>query len=156
MFCVTPFVPTIGTQVMSEKSEIRSETMSELLLSEASSLLREVAGDRRADESKKAVLRRVGREVQDWTASRIKDVWYRDRRVRIRANEVEYLRALVSRRQEQKAEVNELEALRDRVARIERLLEATDPAFHGPSITAARQQLSEMAGEPCALDRSNT
>ncbi|SFL93507.1 hypothetical protein SAMN03159423_4504 [Bradyrhizobium sp. NFR13] len=141
---------------MSEKSEIRSETMSELLLSEASSLLREVAGDRRADESKKAVLRRVGREVQDWTASRIKDVWYRDRRVRIRAYEVEYLRALVSRRQEQKAEVNELEALRDRVSRIERLLGATDPAFHSPSIAAARQQLSEMAGEPRVVDRSNT
>ncbi|WP_441277790.1 hypothetical protein AB7783_12320 [Tardiphaga sp. 172_B4_N1_3] len=141
---------------MSEKSEIRSEAMSEMLLSEASSLLRTVAGARRADESKKAVLRRVGREVQDWTASRIKDVWYRDRRVSIRASEVEYLRTLVKRRQEQKAEANELDALRDRVSRIERLLEATDPAFHSPSIAAARQQLSDMAGEPGTVDRSDT
>lgn len=68
---------------MSEKFENRSERMSEFSLSEASNLLRQVAGNRRADESKKAVLRRVGRLVKDWTPSRIKDVWYCDKRVRI-------------------------------------------------------------------------
>ena len=129
---------------MSEKSEIRSDKMSELLLNEASSLLRQVAGDRLADESKKAVLRRVGREVKDWTASRIKDVWYRDPRVRIRADEVEYLRALVDQRQGKKADVDELDALRTRIARLERLLEATDPARIGPRLPADRQPLGEM------------
>jgi hypothetical protein len=129
---------------MSEKSEIRSDKMSELLLNEASSLLRQVAGNRRADESKKAVLRRLGREVKDWTASRIKDVWYRDPRVRIRADEVEYLRALVDQRQEKKADVDELAALRTRIARLERLLEATDPALGGPRLPADRQSLGEM------------
>ncbi|MDB5619500.1 hypothetical protein [Tardiphaga sp.] len=129
---------------MSEKSEIRSDKMNELLLNEASSLLRQVAGNRRADESKKAVLRRVGREVKDWTASRIKDVWYRDPRVRLRANEVEYLRTLVGQRQGLEADVDELAALRTRIARLERLLEATDPALSGPMLPADRQSLGEM------------
>lgn len=137
---------------MSEKSENRSERMSEFSLSEASSLLRQVAGNRRADESKKAVLRRVGRVVKDWTPSRIKDVWYCDKRVRIRATEVEQLRSLVSQREEQKAETDELAVLRTRIARLERLLEATDPAFHRPGIAAARQQLSAMGREPGAVD----
>ena len=137
---------------MSEKSENRSERMSEFLLSEASSLLRQIAGNRLADESKKAVLRRVARAVKDWTPSRIRAVWYCDKRVRIRATEVEQLRALVSRRQEEKADLDELATLRTRIARLERLLDATDPAFHGPGIAAARQQLSEMGGEPGAMD----
>lgn len=140
---------------MSEKSENRSERMSELLLIEASTLLREVAGNRRADESKKAVLRRVGREVKDWTASRIKDVWYRDPRVRIRANEVEYLRSLVSQRQGKKADVDELASLRTRIARLERLLEAPDPALGRPVLPAARQQFGEMGGGRGAVDRSD-
>lgn len=138
---------------MSEKSEKRSERMSEYLLSEASSLLRQVAGNRRADESKKAVLRRVGRVVKDWTPSRIKDVWYCDKRVRIRAAEVEQLRTLVSQREEPKADVDELVAtLHARVERLESLLEATAPAPDGARLPASRLLLSEMGGEPGALD----
>ncbi|SNS36634.1 hypothetical protein SAMN05216374_0996 [Tardiphaga sp. OK246] len=137
---------------MSEKSEKSSEAMGELLLAEASDLLRQVAGDRRADESMKAVLRRVGRDVKDWTASRIKDVWYRDPRVRIRANEVEYLRALVSERQEPKAEVDELVTLRTRIDRLESLLAATAPANARPRVSAPRQQFRAMGGEPGLVD----
>lgn len=141
---------------MAENSEIRSDKMSELLLNEASTLLRQVAGNRRADESKKAVLRRVGREVKDWTASRIKDVWYRDPRVRIRADEVEYLRALVDQREGKKADVDELAALRTRIARLERLLEATDPAPVSSVFPPSGQSLREMGGGRGALDRSDT
>ncbi|WP_445490234.1 hypothetical protein [Rhodopseudomonas sp. RCAM05734] len=137
---------------MSEKSEIRSDKMSELLLNEASTLLRQVAGNRRADESKKAVLRRVGREVKDWTASRIKDVWYRDPRVRIRADEVDYLRALVDQREGKKADVDELDALRTRIARLEFLLEATDPALGRAGLSQDRQEFGEMGGRPGAVD----
>lgn len=137
---------------MSEKSEIRSESMSEYLLNEASDLLRAVAGNRRADESKKAVLRRVGREVKDWTASRIKDVWYRDPRVRIRADEVEYLRALVGTRKAKKDATDELVALRDRVSRLEQLLEATDPAVSRPGAPAPRQHVRQVGGASSAVD----
>lgn len=137
---------------MSEKSENPSETMSELLLNEASDLLRQVAGERRADESKKAVLRRVGRDVKAWTASRIKDVWYRDPRVRMRADEVEYLRALVSERQEPKAEVDDLVTLRTRVERLESLLAATAPAPSGTRVSAPRQQFSAVGGGPGLVD----
>ena len=137
---------------MSEKFEKSSETMSDLLLNEASDLLRQVAGDRRADESIKAVLRRVGRDVKCWTASRIKDVWYRDPRVRIRADEVEQLRALVSERQEPKAEVDDLVTLRTRVARLEGLLAATAPSPAGAGVSAPGQQFSAMGGEPGLVD----
>lgn len=137
---------------MSEFSEKPSETMSETLLTEASGLLRQVAGDRRADESMKGVLRRVGRELRDWTASRVKSVWYADPRVRIRADEVEYLRALVSERQEPKAGVDELVTLRTRIDRLESLLKATAPAPTGASVPAPRQQFSTVGGEPGVVD----
>ncbi|MDB5579638.1 MAG: hypothetical protein JWR80_4814 [Bradyrhizobium sp.] len=137
---------------MSEKSEIPSESMSSYLLNEASNLLRQVAGDRRADESKKAMLRRVGRDVKDWTASRVKDVWYRDPRVRIRANEVEYLRALVCQRQEKKADVDELDALRTRITRLEYLLEATAPPLDRPGMPAPGQQFGEVGGGSGVVD----
>jgi hypothetical protein len=136
---------------MSEKSENPSETMIQLL-NEASILLRHLAGERRADESVKAVLRRVGRDVKEWTGSRIKDVWYRDSRVRIRANEVEYLRALVRQRREKKADVDELDALRTRITRLEYLLEATAPALDRPGLPAPGQQLGEVGGEPGVVD----
>ena len=137
---------------MSEKSEKSSEAMGEVLLNEASDLLRQVAGERRADESVKGVLLRVGRDVKAWTASRIKDVWYRDPRVRIRADEVEYLRALVSERQEPKAEVDELVTLRTRIDRLESLLKATAPPPAGARVPAPRQQFSAVGGEPGVVD----
>ena len=139
---------------MSEKSEIPSESMSSYLLNEAANLLRMVAGDRRADESKKAVLRRIGRDIKKWKPSRIKDVWYRDPRVRIRADEVEYLRALVDQRTEPKADVDELATLRTRIARLESIIEATAPSLAGSRLPAPGQQLGEVGGGPGVVDRS--
>lgn len=139
---------------MSEIRENRSEAMSTATLKEASDLLRELAGRREADESIKAVLRRVSRKLADWNPSRVRDVWYRDPRVKIRATEVEHLRALVKRKA-QKADVDELVEIRTRVARIERLLEAADPAFAGPTIAAARHQLGQVRGEPGLARRSD-
>ena len=126
--------------------------MSDLLLNEASDLLRQVAGNRRADESMKGVLRRVGRDVKEWSASRVRAIWYRDPRVRIRADEVELLRALVSERQEPKAEVDDLVTLRSRIDRLESLLEATAPPPAGARVPAPRQQFSAVGGEPGVVD----
>lgn len=119
-------------------------------LDEASDLLRKIAG-RRADESKKAAIRRLTRKLTDWSENRIRDVWRRDRRVRIRAEEVEQLRAITEPKIKTGTD-NELAELRNRIARLERLLEATDPAFHSPAIAAARQQLGEVGRKPGTVD----
>lgn len=125
---------------MSEIRENRSEAMSTATLKEAADLLRKLAGGREADESVKAVLRRVRRKLTDWKPSRVRDVWYRDPRVKVRAGEIEQLRALVDRRANDKAEVDELAQLRNRISRLEAILERSDEAFHGPALAALRDQ----------------
>jgi Lon protease-like protein len=137
---------------MISENHDKASDMRTATLDEASDLLRKIAGNREADESKKAVFRRLGRKLSDWSHSRIRGVWYRDSRVRLRAEEVDQLRSIVGQQEGKKAEINELATLRDRIARIERLLEATDPAFHSPAIAAARQQLGEVGGKPRAVD----
>ena len=125
---------------MSEIRENQSEAMSTASLDEAADLLRELAGNRRANESMKAVLRRVRRRLADWKPSRVRDVWYRDPRVKLRAGEIEQLRLLVGRKAEDKAAVDELAELRNRISRLEALLESSDPAFHSEAIASLRSQ----------------
>ena len=107
----------------SEKSDKASEMSRTTTLDEASSLLRQLAGNGEAGESVKCVFRRLQRKLTGWSPGRIRDVWYRDRRVRIRAEEVEQLRALAEPPQNAGTD-NELTELRNRIARLERLLEA--------------------------------
>jgi hypothetical protein len=127
---------------MSEISENWSEAMSTAVLNEASCLLRELAGPRRADESMKAVLRRVCRPLKSWKPSRVRDIWYRDRRVKVRAEEIEQLRELTSQREQDRAAKDELAQLRTRISRLETLLAQTDEAFHGASLDALRAHRS--------------
>lgn len=128
---------------MSEKSEKWSERMSGVILDEASDLLRQIAGNRRADESVKAVFRRVGRQLTDWSDSRIRAVWYRDARTVVRAAEVEQLRAIAARR-DRRNEDGELAELRSRIARLESFLAVADEAFHSETLAALRSQRSQM------------
>lgn len=125
---------------MSEIRESQSEAMSTATLREAADLLRELAGGREADESVKAVLRRVSRKLVDWSPSRVRDVWYRDPRVKLRAGEIEQLRVVAKRSAQDKASVDELEQLRTRILRLEVLLERSDEAFHGPTLITVRNQ----------------
>lgn len=131
---------------MSEKSEKSSEKfMPEYSLEEASALLREVAGQRGPDESLKSILRRVHRQLShNWSASRVRAVWYRDDRVRVRAEELEELRALTATEEQTGAgELAELRETIERLAKFEPLLERLDAEFHGPEISAARDQIGE-------------
>ncbi|PPQ16342.1 hypothetical protein CV770_26725 [Bradyrhizobium sp. AC87j1] len=114
-------------------------------LNEAADLLRQVAGERRADESLKAVFRRLSRKLSDWSENRIRDVWHRDPRIKIRADEVSQLRALVEpkRKTESIHDLEELRATVARLARYEALLERLDEEFYGPQISAASDQLGE-------------
>ena len=115
-------------------------------LDDAADLLREIAGERRPDESLKGVFRRLNRKLSGWSDNRIRDIWRRDRRVRVRAEEVEQLRAIAKRDVPQGITKDELAELRATVARFASyvpLLERIDAEFHGPQISAARDQLGE-------------
>jgi hypothetical protein len=132
--------------MVSEISDKASNSMRTATLDEASGLLRKIAGNRHADESIKAVFRRLGRHLADWSDSRIRDVWYRDQRVRIRAEEVEQLRALskpCGGKEQTDDELAELRSTVARLAKYEALLQRIDAGFFGPEISAARDQIGE-------------
>ncbi|MCK1282251.1 hypothetical protein IVB46_44255 [Bradyrhizobium sp. 61] len=128
----------------SEKSDRSSEEKMTVgrqsTLTEAAQLLRDIAGERAADESVKAVFRRLSRRLKGWSDSRVRDIWYRDERVSVRASEVEQLRAMAKAERRDDAGTNELQELRDRISRLERLLEANDEAFHSPTLAVLRDQ----------------
>jgi hypothetical protein len=129
------------------KSEISNKAgdMRTASIDEAADLLREIAGDRRADESLKSVFRRLRRKLTNWSDNRIRDIWRRDSRIRVRAEEVKQLRALSGTRSMYGAAAdNELAELRQRISRLEALLERTDPAFHGPQLDALRSERGKM------------
>jgi hypothetical protein len=118
-------------------------------LDEASGLLRQIAGNRRSDESLKAVFRRLERKLSNWSDNRIRDVWHRDPRVRLRAEEVDQLRGLAEQRSAGAKEMNELEELRSTVARLakyESLLQRIDAEMFGPEISATRDHIGQARG----------
>lgn len=127
------------------KSEIydKASEMTLATLDEASSLLRQIAGNRKADESMKAVFRRLGRQLTDWSDNRIRDVWHRDRRIVVRAVEVEQLRTLAARRDRRAAD-NEIQELRTIVEQLQRRLERIDPSYHSETIAALGHQRRQM------------
>ncbi|HBF53327.1 MAG: hypothetical protein CL533_04325 [Afipia sp.] len=136
---------------MREISE-NAAVLSESALDEAANLLRKIAGNRRADESMKGVLLRVRRVLlqklkpQDkrWSSNRVAAIWYRDERVRVRAEELAELRALAAPTVEADP-LAELHATIERLAKYEPLLERLDAEFHGPQISAARDQISQAS-----------
>lgn len=136
---------------MQEISE-KGGALVESPLDEAANLLRKIAGNRRADESMKGVLHRVRRvlvqklkpEHKRWSPNRVAAIWYRDERVRIRAEELAELRAVAAPTPAQEADpLAELQATIERLAKYEPLLERLDAEFHGPQISAARDQISQ-------------
>lgn len=126
---------------------------------EASMLLREIARPGGTPgESAKAAMRRLTTRLPGWKQSRVKDLWYQHPRLRVRPEELDALRRYCSdrsrvQREQDKAASNEIRELHERVARLERLLEATDPAFHGPSIAAVRQMGRDILRGRGLLDR---
>lgn len=113
-------------------------------LDDAADLLRKIAGPRQSDELLKGVFRRLGRRLSGWSENRVRDVWRRDTRVRIRAEEVAQLRTIVEQDQGQGDTKNELAELRDRISRLEALMERTDAPFHSADLDALRDIRSKM------------
>lgn len=117
-------------KIPSEQSEMSS-------VSEASSLLRRVAGPRDVEDSVKALIRRAARRLQ-WGFSRTKDIWYGNAR-RIDAAEMDRLRGEAARA--------EAEHLRARLVALRNGLAATDPELHRETIDALERALRAM-GDP--------
>jgi predicted metalloprotease len=95
----------------------------------------------------KAIFRRLSRKLDNWSENRIRDVWHRDPRIKVRADEVSQLRALVEpkRKTESIHDLEELRATVARLARYEAVLQRLDEEFFGPEISAARDQLGEAS-----------
>ncbi|MET4493486.1 hypothetical protein [Bradyrhizobium sp. LA7.1] len=128
------------TEFSQKASEMRATS-----LDEAADLLRRVAGERQAGESMKAIFRRLGRKLDNWSENRIRDVWHRDPRIKVRADEVSQLRALTEpkRKPESIHDLEELRATVARLARYEALLQRLDEDLYGPDISAAGDQLGQ-------------
>ncbi|MBW5438616.1 hypothetical protein FXB41_28790 [Bradyrhizobium canariense] len=130
---------------MTSEFSHKASEMQATSLDEAADLLRRLAGERQAGESLKAVLRRVGRKLGNWSENRIRDVWHRDPRIKVRADEVNELRALAEpkRRSETVHDLEELRATVARLAKYEALLQRLDEDLYGPDISAASDQLGQ-------------
>ena len=94
------------------------------VLCEASDLVRQIA----APATGKAALLRAYRKLGTWTYSRVKDVYYADRRVRISADEIDELRAIARGRADTTNEPS-IQDLCRRLDIVSRHLRELDPTF---------------------------
>ncbi len=127
-----------GEFEMSEKSFEIVEMSS---VTEASVLVRRVAGPRDTGESVKVAIARAARML-GFDYSRTKSLWYRNAR-RIDAAEMDRLRDRAARQDRDRAVATMVE-LRSRLA-------ATDAEFHRPTIAALDSALRGMGAEICAV-----
>jgi len=105
-------------------------------LQECSEMMREIASPYSAGDSVKAALRRVYQALPGWSFSRVRDVWYETRSVRISGDELRQVEKAARRAASEKAARNELQQINARLARIEALLAVGDEDFHRPSLDA--------------------
>ena len=70
-----------------------------------------------------------------WSFNRVKDVYHRDPRIRIRADEIAQLRILADANTEKQAH-SELSKLESRISRLEALLRTTDAEFYRDQMDA--------------------
>jgi hypothetical protein len=118
------------------------------VLCEASGLVRKIA----APATGKAALLRVYRRLGTWTYSRVKDVYYADRRVRISADEIDELRAIAGSEKEASNE-RSLPELRVQLAIVARHLRKLDPSFAYPWAEALGSLAHSDGGEASSADR---
>ena len=111
-------------------SEKQSEVKFMSALCEASFLVRQIA----APETGKRALLKAHMKLR-WTYSRVKDVYYADRRIRITAEEIDKLRETARTTKEESYDPPITE-LRTQLALVIAHLQHIDPSFHLPSIEA--------------------
>lgn len=115
-------------------SEDQSEFSTMSSVSEASSLVRQVAEPRDVSDSVKAAIVRAARRL-GFEPSRTKDLWYGHAR-RIDAAEMDRLRDVAAKR--------EAKLLRTQILAARNALATTDAEFHRPQIDALECALRNM------------
>ncbi|MGJ0508839.1 MAG: hypothetical protein ACR652_17270 [Methylocystis sp.] len=106
---------------MSEKS---SETKLSALI-EAKTLVREIAGAEPGDTIKSQIAR-AARRIGFMSASRVKDCWYADGRIKIGADELHRLREIANAQEKAKEARDEFAKLKQRVEFLEAALRLSD------------------------------
>lgn len=107
---------------------------------EAARMLREISPPGEHQNVKS----RIGKAARKlgWSASRVKDIWYGDGRVRLRADEFSKLREASAAKDREIANQSfELDALASR-------LEAIDPQFYGAEVARLRDMACRLRGQP--------
>lgn len=136
---------------MSAKSSFTGVRIVTAATVEAARLIREVAPARDGENVKSRITTAANRLRWKW--SRAKAVWHADGRVRIRVEELDQLRKHTAKA-EMKAASNELQELRDTVARLMGRLDRIDADFYGPTADALRDQVRGLDGTPRPVDRA--
>ena len=106
-------------------------------LAEAQTLVRQLAQPARPGESIKAAMARAARQLPSWSFNRIHDVWTADTRIRVRADELDELRA-AARKMREDSRDPEIASLVARLAYAEERLARLDAEF--------RARLAETLG----------
>lgn len=136
---------------MSAKSSFTGVRIVTAATVEAARLIREVAPARDGENVKSRITTAANRLRWKW--SRAKAVWHADGRVRIRVEELDQLRKHTAKA-EMKAASNELQELRDTVARLMGRLDRIDADFYGPTADALRDQVRGLDGTSRPVDRA--
>lgn len=124
------------------------------MATETAVLLRELSEPWMPGDKIKAAISRAA-DAAGLQYSRAYEMWY-GRARRVLPAEVDRIETAVARKREQGA-TNELQQLRQRVSRLERLLyalDASDEDFHRPSTAALREHIREMGGKVGASNSS--
>jgi len=108
-----------------------SETKFMNVLCEASFLVRQIA----APETGKRALLKAHVKLRPWSYSRVKDIYYADRRVRVTAEEIDTLREIANAPKEESHDPS-IRELRQQLQVVVAYLKRIDPSFHHPSIEA--------------------
>jgi hypothetical protein len=132
-------------QAMPEKSANAQEREMSAL-SEASYLLREIAGPGEAGELKKAAWSRAMRKLSGrWTYNRVRDLWREERRARVSAEELAELRRIAGAKAgNDKALADDLEKRLDVVERMLFAMAQQDQEFVGEMLNSLRSSVGAL------------
>ncbi len=138
---------------MSEKTEQKFRRFPMAIGTEAYTLIHEIGGGIRPIKTAIWQVYRLLSAHVPTSVSRVKDLWYGDQRVVVRADEMDALRRVAADIRHQKSEAkNVLGQLADTYRAAAERLRALDPDYHQFEIA----RLERLAGEICPADSPGT
>lgn len=123
---------------------------------EAADLLGAIAGDSGSQKTRqtRAWRRLVAKFPESsWTFNRVHDLFTKDPRARVSAQEIEQLRDAARIHEEITLQRSEYDDLLARIERCERALAVSDAQFHRPTLDAYRSAVRGARGDRRAVDQ---